>query len=226
MALTRSFKETVQARILREPEFGAELFAGAIECFLEGDIETGKSVLRDYINATVGFTKLGELSGISEKSLMRMFSAAGNPQTSNLFKVISCIQEHVGFQVRVGTDYPEQPQTELSNGQVLLFDRECPWVVMPFDCQMAVGSNLASEVGEWLDANPWGQPVEVELPRDRLGDICGLIAESVGDDKLLEHFRSASSEFFEQSQHEGETWRPAVTLLNYRPQNAPSDSAP
>ena len=30
---------------------------------LSGDVETGKTILRDYIKATVGFEKLGEATG-------------------------------------------------------------------------------------------------------------------------------------------------------------------
>jgi DNA-binding phage protein len=61
-------------------------------------------MLRDYINATIGFADLAKRSGIPEKSLMRMFGASGNPQAGNLFAVIACLQEaeHVALEVRVG----------------------------------------------------------------------------------------------------------------------------
>ncbi len=107
MALTKSFKETIQSRIRRDPEFKAQLFAEAIECFLNGDPETGKKVLRDYINATVGFRELSSLTGISPKSLMRMFGPDGNPRASNLFDVTDCIQRHEGLQVNVVVGYPQ-----------------------------------------------------------------------------------------------------------------------
>ena len=54
MALTRDFKETIRARIECDPDFRKALLEG-VECFLSGDVETGKSVLRDYISATIGF---------------------------------------------------------------------------------------------------------------------------------------------------------------------------
>lgn len=47
---------------------------------LSGDLDTGKSLLRDYINATTGFEALADGIGKSPKSLMRMLSASGNPQ--------------------------------------------------------------------------------------------------------------------------------------------------
>jgi hypothetical protein len=59
-----------------------------VECLLAGDLETGKSILRDYINATIGFEELGALTGKSSKSLMRMLGPNGNPQAQNLFDVI------------------------------------------------------------------------------------------------------------------------------------------
>lgn len=74
----------------------------AIETLLAGDVETGKAVLRDYINATIGFEALGEATGTSPKSLMRMFGPVGNPQAHNLFSVLHYLQEHADlrFQVR------------------------------------------------------------------------------------------------------------------------------
>ena len=101
MTLTRNFKETIQARNRRDPAFREELFKEGIECLLTGDVDTGKAVLKDYINATVGFQGLGGLTAKSPKSLMRMFGPNGNPQARNLFKVLSCLQEHEGFHITV-----------------------------------------------------------------------------------------------------------------------------
>ena len=100
MALTRSFKETVKARVERDPEFRSALLTEAIELMLAGDLETGKSVLRDYINATIGFERLARETRTPAKSLMRMFGPAGNPRASNLFAVISRLQK--ASRVRLG----------------------------------------------------------------------------------------------------------------------------
>ena len=103
MALTRDFKETVQARARSDPGFREALLEEAVEAMLAGDVDIGKAVLRDYINATIGF---GELSGRTRKpakSLMRMFGPTGNPQARNLFDVIGHIQRHEGVQLRVRT---------------------------------------------------------------------------------------------------------------------------
>jgi hypothetical protein len=93
MALTRDFKETVQARVKRDQKFRENLITEAAECLLAGDVETGKTILRDYINATVGFEKLGAAVHKSPKSLMRMFGEKGNPQAQNLFSVFAYIQK-------------------------------------------------------------------------------------------------------------------------------------
>lgn len=40
---------------------------------LAGDIDTGRTILRDHIKATIGFGKLGEATDTPPKSLIRMF---------------------------------------------------------------------------------------------------------------------------------------------------------
>ncbi len=101
MTLTRSFKETVTARIGRDTEFRDALLREGVECLLSGDVDTGKAVLRDYINATIGFEHLSEVTNTPPKSLMRMFSQKGNPQARNLFAVISHLQTQSGIHLEV-----------------------------------------------------------------------------------------------------------------------------
>jgi DNA-binding phage protein len=96
MALTRDFKETIRARVARDPKFRKELLREGIESMLTGDISTAKTILRDYINATVGFTDLAEATQIPSKSLMRMLGPTGNPRATNLFDVVSFLQQREG----------------------------------------------------------------------------------------------------------------------------------
>jgi DNA-binding phage protein len=103
MALTRDFKQTVQARVLADPAFRDALLKEGVETMLAGDVDTGKGILRDYIKATVGFEKLGADTGTSPKSLIRMFGPTGNPQARNLFAVISRLQQHAGVTLQVTT---------------------------------------------------------------------------------------------------------------------------
>jgi len=102
MALTRDFKETIRARVKRDPGFRKALLREGIENFLSGDVETGKIILRDFINATVGFTKLSDATHRSAKSLMRMLGPRGNPQARNLFEIVAFLQqaEGVHFELR------------------------------------------------------------------------------------------------------------------------------
>ncbi len=101
MPLTRSFKETVQARARRDSAFREALLSEGVEALLAGDVDTGKAVLRDYINATIGFEQLGRATGTPSKSLMRMFGPRGNPNARNLFSVIGALQRTSGVNLRV-----------------------------------------------------------------------------------------------------------------------------
>ena len=101
MALTRNVKETIRARMERDPGFRQALLEEGIERLLAGEVDLGKAVLRDYVNATIGFQELGDLTAKSPKSLMRMLGPDGNPQARHLFKIISCLQERAGLELKV-----------------------------------------------------------------------------------------------------------------------------
>lgn len=101
MALTRQFKETIQLRVERDKAFREALLREGIEVMLAGDVDTGKAILRDYINATVGFEELGEATGLPPKSLMRMLGPKGNPQAGNLFAVLGHLQKRAKVKLRV-----------------------------------------------------------------------------------------------------------------------------
>ncbi|TDJ51413.1 MAG: transcriptional regulator [Nitrospina sp.] len=101
MALTKDFKETIQSRVQEDPKFREALFKESVQCLLAGDMETGKSLLRDYINATIGFEELSGLIHKSPKSLMRMLSPKGNPQARNLFDMISLLQKIEGMKLEI-----------------------------------------------------------------------------------------------------------------------------
>lgn len=99
MALTRGFKELIQRRVASDPALGEALLREGIDIMLAGDVETGKAILRDHINATVGFEKLGEATGNQPKSLIRMFGQRGNPQARNLFGIIGYRQKLAGVEL-------------------------------------------------------------------------------------------------------------------------------
>ncbi|NTW52987.1 MAG: transcriptional regulator [Chlorobiaceae bacterium] len=93
MALTRDFKETVKKRVELDPEFSKALLHEAIDLFLNGDPATAKLILRDLINATVGFERLAEEIHKPGKSLHRMLSASGNPTMDNLSLIFESIRK-------------------------------------------------------------------------------------------------------------------------------------
>lgn len=101
MAVTKGFRDLVQSRVARDPDFAAALLREGIDAMLTGDVDTGKAMLRDYIKATVGFEKLAEATATPPKSLIRMFGPRGNPQDRNLFGVIGYLQRQAGVELHV-----------------------------------------------------------------------------------------------------------------------------
>ena len=101
MPLTRNVRETIRDRAQREPAFRRALLQEAIEQMLGGDVDTGKSMIRNYINATVGFPALALTVDTPAESLMRMFGPKGNPSARNLFGVIAALQEREGVHFAV-----------------------------------------------------------------------------------------------------------------------------
>lgn len=101
MTLTRDFRATLQERAQRDTAFRQAMLRESVEALLSGDTETGRAMLRDYINAAVGFGELAEATRIPAKSLMRMFGPEGNPRANNLFNVIHHLQTREGVHLGV-----------------------------------------------------------------------------------------------------------------------------
>jgi DNA-binding phage protein len=101
MPLTKDFNETVREYLQKDAAFRRAYLKEAVGCMIAGDVDTGKSVLRKYINGTVGFIKMGKDLGRSPKVLMRMFSAKGNPQAKNLFEIVAYLQKVEGTKLEV-----------------------------------------------------------------------------------------------------------------------------
>ena len=99
MALTRDFKETVAARVQTDPAFAQALLDEAIDLFVNGDPESTKLILRDLVNATVGFEALALEIDKPSKSLHRMLSKSGNPTMSNISAVFAAIKRTLKVEV-------------------------------------------------------------------------------------------------------------------------------
>lgn len=101
MALTKDFRESVQARVRVDEKFRRGLLRDAIEALLAGDAPLGREILRDFINATVGFPGLSERTGIHVKTLHQMFGPRGNPTATHLFRIIACLQQCEGIRLQI-----------------------------------------------------------------------------------------------------------------------------
>lgn len=100
MALTRDFKETVAARVQNDPGFAQALLDEAITLFVNGEPESAKLILRDLVNATVGFEALADEIHKPAKSLHRMLSKSGNPTMTNVSAIFAAIKRALKVEVR------------------------------------------------------------------------------------------------------------------------------
>jgi DNA-binding phage protein len=99
MALTRGFRETVIDRVRREPEFARALLDEAATLFLNGEAEPARLILRDLVNATLGFEALASEIAKPAKSLHRMLSGKGNPNMDNLAAIFGAIRKTLGVEL-------------------------------------------------------------------------------------------------------------------------------
>ncbi len=103
MTLTRDFKETVNARVQRDPAFATALLDEAVNLFLDGEPETARLILRDLVNATVGFEELAIKTSKPSKSLHRMLSAKGNPTMDNIATILKILRKALHVDIKVQT---------------------------------------------------------------------------------------------------------------------------
>ena len=101
MALTKKFKDTVQKRAARDPEFRRALLVEAINELLAGDYNIAKSILRNYINATITFPVLAQELNKSSKSIHRMLGPNGNPRMDSIVGIIKVLQTKESIKLRI-----------------------------------------------------------------------------------------------------------------------------
>ena len=95
-ALTRDSTQTVIERVRRDPDFARALLDEAATLFLNGEAHTARLLLRDLVNATIGFEGLARETAKPAKSLHRMLSAAGNPSMDNLAAILRAVRQRLG----------------------------------------------------------------------------------------------------------------------------------
>ncbi|MCI5148160.1 MAG: transcriptional regulator [Candidatus Electrothrix sp. MAN1_4] len=102
MSIVREYKETIKERAQREPEFASALLDEAVTLFLNGEPKIARLILRDLVNATVGFEALATETTKPSKSLHRMLSDKGNPTMDNLTAILKVLRQKlkINFEVR------------------------------------------------------------------------------------------------------------------------------
>jgi DNA-binding phage protein len=100
MALTRNFRDTVIERVNRDPEFAKALLDEASELFLNGEPDTARLILRDLVNATIGFEALAQSITTPPKSLHRMLSERGNPSMNNIAAIFAALSKNLHLHIK------------------------------------------------------------------------------------------------------------------------------
>jgi DNA-binding phage protein len=100
MALTRDFKETIIARVERDPAFAKALLDEATTLLIAREAETARVILRDLVNATLGFERLARMTDVPSKSLHRMLSPKGNPSMDNLAAIFGAVSSKISRSAR------------------------------------------------------------------------------------------------------------------------------
>ncbi len=100
MALIRKSTQTVVDRIQRDPDFAKAVLDEATTLFLNGEPETARLLLRDLVNATIGFESLSRLTRVPAKSLHRMLSGRGNPSMDNLSEILSVLRKKLRVKLK------------------------------------------------------------------------------------------------------------------------------
>ena len=97
MALTRDFKDTVVRRVQNDPAFALALYDEAASLFFQVETEAARLILRDLVNATVGFNRIAQLVQIQDKSVQRMLSKDGNPTMNNLSTIFGVFRQELNI---------------------------------------------------------------------------------------------------------------------------------
>nr|WP_206065659.1 MULTISPECIES: transcriptional regulator [Novosphingobium] len=104
--MTRDFKATVKERAARDPAFAKAMLDEAATAFLNGEPHVARLILRDLVNASVGFEGLATETNRPSKSLHRMLSEKGNPSMDNLAAIFGVVRRHLGVTLEANSVEP------------------------------------------------------------------------------------------------------------------------
>ena len=97
--MSREVIETITARVQSEPAYARALLQQATSLLMQGEPHTAKLMLRDLVNASIGFEQLARDIDKPPKSLHRMLSSAGNPTLSHVSAMLAAIAAYLGVQI-------------------------------------------------------------------------------------------------------------------------------
>lgn len=96
---TQPYKDSMKAMVDRNPHMAAEMLEDAINALLAGYLDEGRLLLRQYVNATIGFPELARRTGKTDKNLMRSLGPSGSPTAANLFQIMQACMQAEGVTV-------------------------------------------------------------------------------------------------------------------------------
>ena len=96
---TTSYKDSLKAMVARNPDMATEMLEDAINALLAGELDEGRLLLRQYVNATIGFGELARRTGKADKNLIRTLGPNGSPTAANLFQIIQTCMKAEGVTI-------------------------------------------------------------------------------------------------------------------------------
>lgn len=99
MVATHDFRGTIEGRAARDPAFAQALLDEAATLFLNGEPHVARLILRDLVNASIGFEALAVETSRPSKSLHRMLSEKGNPSMDNLAAIFAAVRRWLGVAI-------------------------------------------------------------------------------------------------------------------------------
>lgn len=97
MALAVNYKEGVLKDLREDPAMAREYYREALRAIVNGEVEEGGVMLRDLVNAGIGFQALARETGIRAPNLHRALSPNGNPTMRTFSKIAAAISAFMGF---------------------------------------------------------------------------------------------------------------------------------
>lgn len=96
----RYANEITVEELQNDREFLRAYIADAISSLFKNEHAVACLMLRDIVNATIGFPELAEKLGKKDKGkgLMQMLTKTSNPAVKNLFGIIAEIMEYESFE--------------------------------------------------------------------------------------------------------------------------------